>query len=248
MRVCLVVVLLLGVLAAPAAADTEPLPAGTTVVPRDGQAWTALGSQTFVAYIGDYDELPDELAFAVASDPATGPDGLLAHPIARYAAPVQPGHPGIYAASPGLGTPGTYYWQATYADDEEDDVYASEVRTLTVVAPPPPDVPQPVIPYLPPPAAPPAATPRPPDARTVRIAVRRAIHRATHMVGRRIVYRCAPTPAAATCKPSWRDVRYRYRGTLRLTFGASTITATFRGRRVPRGHGHARAVTWATTV
>jgi hypothetical protein len=248
MRVCLVVALVFGVLAAPAAADTEPLPAGTTVLPRDGQAWTAFGSQTFVAYIGDYDELPDELAFAVASDPATGPDDLLAHPIARYTAPAQPGHPGIYAASPGLGTPGTYYWQATYADDE-DDVYASEVRTLTIVAPPPPDVPQPVIPYLPAPAAPlPAVTPRPPGAGTVRIAVRRAIHAATHMVGRKIVYRCSRTPAAAICRPSWRDLRHRYRGTLRLTFGASAITATFRGTRVPLRHGRARVVTWATTL
>jgi hypothetical protein len=200
-----------------------------------------------VAYADDYDELPDEFVFAVATSPATGADGLLVAPIETRVAPADPDHPGIYAAAAGLATPGTYYWQGSYSDDD-GDTYASPVRTLNVIPAPPPDVPQPVIPFLPARPPPAVASPRPPDAATVRIAVRRAIHRATHMVGRRIVYRCVRTPAAATCKPTWRDVRFRYRGTLRLTFGGSAITATFRGHRVPRGHGHARAVTWATSL
>jgi hypothetical protein len=62
------------------------------------------------------------------------------------------------------------------------------------------------------------------------------------------VYRCARAPAAATCRPSWRDVRARYRGTLQLTFGASAISATFRGTRVPRAYGRVRAVIWATSL
>jgi len=247
MRRCLLVALIFGALAAPAAADTEPLPAGTTIVPRDGEVWTAFETHDLAAYASDYDELPDAFAFAVAGIPATDANGLLAAPSGSYVAPAQAGHPGIYAATVTLGTPGTYYWQASYADDD-GDTYASPVRTLKVIAPPPPDVPQPVIPFLPPRAPPAVATPRPPDAATVRIAVRRAIHRATHMVGRRIVYRCARTPAAATCRPSWRDFRFRYRGTLQLTFGPRAITATFRGTRVPRGHGHARAVTWTTSL
>src|SRR3954452_12578346 len=84
MRVCLVVVaLILGVLAAPAAAQTEPLPPGTTVVPRDGQVWTASSwpdatpfeMQELVVYASGYEDLPDAYAFAVATSPATTPDG-----------------------------------------------------------------------------------------------------------------------------------------------------------------------------
>ena len=178
-------------------------------------------------------------------------DGLLADPIDRYDAPAQAGRPGIYAAQTSLGaqwlgTPGTYYWQATYADDDDGDIYASAVRTLKVVAAPPPAPPAPPIAVAPPtPAAPaPAVTPRPPDAATVRLAVRRAIHHATHMLARGLVYRCA----GATCRPSWHDFRNRYRGTLQLTFGPSAITAAFTGTRAPRGHGRARTVTWRTTV
>jgi hypothetical protein len=102
---------------------------------------------------------------------------------------------------------------------------------------------------VPPPVAPlPVAAPRAPDAATVRIAVRRAIHAATHMVPHGLVYRCTRTPAAATCRPSWHDVRFRYRGTLQLSFAASPITARFTGTRAPRHHGRARVVTWTTSV
>jgi hypothetical protein len=246
MRVCLVVALLFGLMAAPATADTEPLPAGTTVVPRDGQVWTASAPQDLVVYASDYDDLPDAFAFAVATSPATGPDGLLADPVARYTAPAELGHPGIYAARISLAAPGTYYWQATYADeDEEDDVYASDVRAVTVMPQPPPETPTTPVTVSPAPAAPlPVATPRPPDAATVRIAIRRAIHAATHMLPQRLVYRCRDV----TCRPSWRDFRNRYRGTLELTFGPAAVTARFAGTRVPRRHGRARAVSWTTTV
>jgi hypothetical protein len=247
MRVCLLVILILGLTAAPAAADADPLPAGTTVLPRDGQVWRASVTAEFVAYASDYEELPDEFAFAVATTAATDADGLLATPI-RYKAPAQLGHPGIYVAPASFGTPGTYYWQASYIDDD-GDTYASQVRTLTIAPQPPPDVPAPQVPVPPVPATPlPAVTPRPPDAGSVRIAVRRAIHAATHMVARGLVYRCTPAPAAATCQPSWRDVRFRYRGTLQLAFGTSPITARFTGTRTPRKHGHSRVVTWATLL
>jgi hypothetical protein len=254
------VVVLLGLLAAPAAAETEPLPPGTVVLPGDGQVWTASAwpsatpfeMHEFAVYALDYEELPDRFVFAVAASPATDADGLLADPVDRYVATAQADRPGIYAAPTDLGarwlgTPGTYAWQASYLDDD-GDTYASPVRTLSVVAPPPPDAPsRPVL--VPPPVAPlPVATPRAPDAGTVRTAVRRAIHAATHMVPRGLVYRCVPTPAAATCRPSWRDVRFRYRGTLRLSFAASPIAATFTGTRVARGHRRARAVTWATSL
>ncbi len=240
MRLCLLVTLLLGAFAAPAAADT-------TLVPRDGQDWTVGGAQAFVAYASDYDELPDAFTFAVAASPATDPDGVLAASIDRYIAPAQPDHPGIYAAPAALGTPGTYYWQASYEDDD-GDTYALPVRTLTILAAPPPDPPtQPVL-VTPPAARLPVAAPRPPDGGTVRIAVRRAIHAATHMVPRGLTYRCVTSPGAATCRPSWHDVRFRYRGTLRLAFGASPITARFTGTRAPRRHGRARVVTWTTSL
>jgi hypothetical protein len=257
MRLCPgLVALILGVLAAPAAAQTEPLPAGTTLVPRDGQVWTASSwpgatpfeMQEFVAYASDYAELPEAYAFAVASSPATGPDGLLAAPIDRYLAPAQPLHPGIYAALTALGarwlgTPGTYYWQASYADDD-GDTYASAVRALTILAQPPPDPPAVPITVAPPPAASrPVDAPRPPSPGTVRIAVRRAIAAATHRSPRGLVYRCA----GSTCHPSWRDPRYRYRGRLHLEFGTSAISATFTGTRVARKHGHPRTITWATS-
>jgi hypothetical protein len=262
MRLGFLVALIFGVLAAPALADTEPLPAGTEVVPRDGQIWTASSwpnatpfeMRDFVVYASDYEELPDEYAFAVAADPATDAHGILTNPIDRYEAPAQPLHPGIYAAPTSLGarwlgTAGTYYWQASYVDDDDGDLYISPVRALTIVAQPPSD--PPVAPTLPAPARLPAvlpvATPRPPSPGTVRIALRRAIAAATHRSPRGIVYRCTRAPAAATCRPSWRDVRFRYRGTLSLTFGTSAITATFRGTRVPRKPGKVRAVTWATS-
>ena len=240
MRILLVVALVLGAAAAPAAADT-------TLVPRDGQVWTAADTHELVAYASDYEELPRAFAFAVATSPAIDADGLLAAPIDRFAAPAQPDRPGIYAAPIALGTPGTYYWQAAYAG-EDGDTYALPIRTLTIVAPPPPDAPEPPVAVPPPVASPPPATLPAPDAATVRIAVRRAIHVATHMVSRGLVYRCARAPAAATCRPAWHDVRFRYRGTLRLRFGATPITAAFTGTRVPHGHRRARPVTWATTI
>jgi hypothetical protein len=244
------VALLLGIWAAPAAADTEPLPPGTAVTPRDGQVWTASGAGSFVVYASDYDELPDAFAFTVAATPALDADGLLAAPIDRYTAPAQAGHPGIYEAliRPGavwMGTPGTYYWQAAYTDDD-GDTYASPARALTVLAAPAPDTPAPPAAAAPPAAPLPAAVPRPPDAATVRTAVRRAIHAATHVIPRGLVYRCVPAPAAATCRPSWRGPRARYRGTLRLAFGASAVTAAFAGTRIR--HGRARAVTWTTSI
>jgi hypothetical protein len=235
-----VVALIFAAAAAPAAADT-------TLVPRDGQVWTASEPHELVVYASDYAALPAAFAFAVATSPATGADGLLADPIARAVAPAQPAHPGIYAAPVALATPGTYYWQAAYADDD-GDTYASAIHTLTIVAPPPPDAPAPPVALAPPVAPPPAATPRPPDVATVRIAVRRAIHAATRRVARGLVYRCTRAPAAATCRPSWHDVRFGYRGTLRLSFAASPIAATFTGTRRLRGHARARAVTWATSV
>src|SRR3954471_9007356 len=254
----LLVALMLGVMAAPAAAQTEPMPSGTAIVPRDGQVWSASSwpaatpfqMHAFVAYASTYDELPDAFVFTVANTPATGADGLLANAIDRYDAPAQPDHPGIYAATTSLGarwrgTPGTYYWQATYVEDDEDEAYASSVRAFTVIAQPPPDVAAPPAVILPPPptAILPAPSPRPPDASTARAIVPRATAPATHRVARGLVYRCA----GAICRPSWRDARFRYRGTLTIAIGANGITASFTGKRTSSGRT-ARAVAWSTPV
>src|SRR5205807_2074969 len=108
-----------------------PLPSGTVVLPSDGQAWTASSwpnatpfqMQKFVAYASQYEALPDAFAFAVATSPATDANGLLRTPIDHYVAPAQPDHLAIYAAqtrldATWLGAPGTYYWQASYVDDD----------------------------------------------------------------------------------------------------------------------------------
>jgi hypothetical protein len=99
----------------------------------------------------------------------------------------------------------------------------------------------------------PAATaaPAPPlAASTTRIILRRSILAATHRSHRGLTYRCATAPAAATCRPSWRDLRYRYRGTLRISTGVGGITASFAGTRTTRTCERrcARSLTWTVTL
>jgi hypothetical protein len=87
-------------------------------------------------------------------------------------------------------------------------------------------------------------------ASTARIIVRRAILAATHRSHRGLNYGCVTAPAAASCRPSWRDLRYRYRGTLQIQIGAAGIDVTFTGTRAARScTGRcARALTWTTTL
>ena len=228
MRSMLISLALAIALAAPAHAETWLVPAqGLTVETSD--------SVGFTAYLDEYDELPYDVDIVVARDAA------LTDVVARYEAEPLAAFPTIYSvnASGWTETPGTYYWQASYGDA------VFPVRQLTVVPAPPPDPPSaPVVtaPYVAPaPSA--TVTPRPPDASTARAIVLRAIAAATHRLARGLVYRCA----GATCRPSWRDTRFRYRGTLTIATGVSGITASFSGKRSGGGRP-ARTVTWSTAV
>lgn len=220
MRTVLISVALAIALATPASAETW-------LIPSDGRTVDTDDPIAFTAYLDEYDQLPYDVDVVVARDAA------LTDVVARYEAEPLAAFPTIYSVNASGLTPGTYYWQASYGDD----VYP--VRSLNVVLAPPPDPPSPLVvvaPYVAPPAPP--VAPRPPDPGTARAIVRRAIAAATHRLARGLIYRCA----GATCRPSWRDTRYRYRGTLTITTGVSGIRASFTGTR------SGRRITWSVAV
>jgi len=259
MRVVLGAVLLALLMAAPARAEVEPFPDHTWLIPRDGFTWkasswpSALPSQmldftVYLNYQDEYDELPEDVDVEVATAPDIDADGTLADAgvIDRYEADPVAGYDGIYSARTRTGAewaarPGTYYWQATYGsyEDGDEELYAGPVRALVIVPAPAPDPPQTAIfAVSPAPATPPAPliVPRPLAAGTARAVVRRAILAATHRDYRRLTYRCRTAPGAATCRPSWRNDRYRYRGTLKVATGLAGIRASFTGTRTARSH------------
>jgi len=235
MRTTLISLFLFMAFAAPANAEEW-------LLPRDGLSVHASHPVGFALYLDDYDTLPYDVDVVVASD------STLTDVVARYEAEPLDGFPTIYSATPSAddpwtATPGTYYWQASYGDE----VYP--VRSLIVVPAPPPDPPvSPVLgaPYVAP-APPPPAARATMAAGTAREIVRRAIAAATHRIARGLVYRCVSAPGAATCRPSWRDTRFRYRGTLAITTGVGGIHAVFTGRR-SGGERAARTVAWSTAV
>jgi hypothetical protein len=271
MRIAILAASLCLLMAAPAGAQVEPFPGRTWVVPGDGFVWrasswpAALPSQMFdfTVYLDEYEELPEALEIEVASAPDLDADGTLADAtvIERYEARPLPNYPQVFAArtrpeSPWLATPGAYYWQASYEEyeDGEEELYTSSVRSLSIVPAPPQDPPR----ASAPPAAPisvaavAGVAPPPPRlaASTARIIVRRAIHAATHRSHRGLTYRCVTTPGAGSCRPSWRDQRFRYRGTLQIQLGAAGINVTFTGTRAARSCTRrcAHAFTWTTTL
>ena len=219
---------------------TPPARAETWLLPRDGLTVHASHPVAFAIYLdADYAGLPYDVDVAVARDAA------FTDVVARYEAEPVAGFPAVYSATPAerdawTSTPGTYYWRASYGDE----TYTP--RSLTVVAAPPPDPPAVVAPYVAPPPPPPAAPPSM-AAGTARELVRRAIAVATHRVARGLVYRCVGAPGAATCRPSWRDARFRYRGTLTIATGAGGIAASFAGTRSGGGRAR-RSVRWSARV
>jgi hypothetical protein len=270
MRIVLFAVLLAALSAPPARAEVVPFPGETWVAPGQGFAWRASGWPAalpsemfdFTVYLDEYEHLPETLAVEVATVPDADPDGTLADAtvIERYDARPIAGHPQIFTArtrveARWVASPGTYYWQATYVEDEdgEEELYASPVRSLSIFAAPPPDPPQarsgppPVVTPVP---SEPVAAPPPLAARTARVIVRRAILAATHRGHRGLTYACTTAPAAATCRPAWRDGRYRYGGTMHIESGADGISVAFAGTRA-RGSCErrcARSVSWTTTL
>lgn len=247
-----------------AALFAAPAEAGTWLVPRDGatrpaSSWpnaTPSEMTEFTVYWGDYASTPYDFDIEVATSPATDPDGTLANAtvIDRYQALPRPGFDDIFGARTALdarwlATPGTYYWQAAY--EEAGAIEALPVRSLTVTPATPPDPPQPRATPVPFVVSPPPAPVRPPlAASTARIVTRRAIAAGTHRVARGVVYRCVTAPGAATCRPSWRDARHRYSGTLRITAGAGGIAAAFSGTRTDRACARrcSRRVSWSAAM
>lgn len=226
------------------------------MVPRDGatlhtSSWPAAKPSEmieFTIYWGEYGDAPYDFDIEVATSAATDPDGTLAdaNVIDRYEAYERLDD--IFSArtelsAPWLAAPGTYYWQA----HSDDDVLP--VRALTIVPAPPPDPPPPLAAPAPPYVAPPlpAPAPAPLSPSTVRVVVRRAIAAGTHRVPSALVYRCA---SAETCRPSWRDRRFAYRGTLRIASGLEGIAATFSGVRTLRSCPRrcSRDVTWKVSL
>jgi hypothetical protein len=219
-------------------AFAPPAHADTWLLPRDAMTVKTTDPVAFTVYLDEYDELPYDVDVVVARDAA------LTDVVARYEAEPLAQYPTIYSAiaDTWTATPGTYYWQASYGDD------AFPVRSLIVVPAPPADPPAaPVVaaPYVAPPPAPAARPPM--AASTAREIVRRAIAAATHRIARGLVYRCVSAPGAATCRPSWHDMRFRYSGTLQITAGVNGVRAAFTGRRTGGGR-RGRTVSWTTAV
>jgi hypothetical protein len=258
MRIVVLAATLAALLAAPAEADTWLVPSdGAT---RPASSWpnaTPFEMTEFTIYWDEYDQAPYDFDIEIATSPDTDDDGTLddANVIDRYEAPLKPGYDDIFAArtSPDrqwVATPGTYYWQAFY---EEDDgtVGAQDVRSLTIVPAPPPDPPQQPVapaPYIASP--PPAPPPQPLGPALARAIVRRTITSWTRRLAHGLAYRCATVPGAATCRPSWYDARHRYRGTLKIASGVHGIVATFSGTRTVRSCARrcTRRVSWATAM
>jgi hypothetical protein len=262
----LVAAALLGTCAAPAAAQ-EPLPGDSWVVPRDSasrpaSSWpdaTVFEMVEFTIYTDAYEDGAGPFDVEVSGSPALDPDGTLADAgrIDAYVAAPRPANPEIFSARTNvtaqwLSIPATYYWQAHYVEDGE--VYGTPVRRLTITprpAPDPPAVPAP-LPLPPPPAiVAPTTVPASLTAATARAIVRRAITRVTRRAPRGLIYRCVSTPGgAAKCRPSWRDARYVYRGTLEIRSGLGGISVTFTGTLTTRScvRRCARAFEWSTSV
>ena len=273
MRIALLAVLLGLLLAAPARAQVEPFPDHTWVIPRDGFTWkasswpSALPSQmldftVYLNYQDAYDDLPEDIDIEVATAPDTDAGGTLADAsvIERYEADPVAGYDGFFSVgtrteAEWMSKPGTYYWQATYGsyEDDEEELYAGPVRSLVIVPAPAPDPPQ-TSTFAAPPApatlAAPVIVPQPLAAATARKIVRRAILAGTHRSFRGLTYRCTTAPGTATCRPTWRDQRYRYRGKLQISAGLAGISAAFAGTRAARSckHGCARAYRWTTRL
>ena len=265
MRPCLVIAALLALApAAPAPAaraDVEPLPPPAFAVPRDGalvpaSSWpaaTPFEMVDFTVYASAPFLLAGPFEVEVATSSKPDPDGTLpdAAVVERLTATPRAGFTGIFSARVDVGaqwagTPGTYWWQATFRRTDpaagcDPCVYGTPVHRL-VLGPPEPA------------AASPGASPRPGSAPAAggggasyldvapltrgaaRRAARATIRRRIGERPRRLRTRCAfPTPFDATCRSAWRDQSFRYRGRMFVWSGAGGIGASFTGTRTLRG-------------
>ena len=252
--------LLLAVLAPPAEASPEPLPAPSTVLPADNasrpaSSWPAakpFEAVDFTLYVSAPFLASAQYVVEVATSPSADTDGTLADAarIDRLVATPRAGFGGVFSVRTSVdarwvGTPGTYWWQAyaTRTDPAagcDPCVYASPVQRL-VLTPRRPgdaaDTPADFAPSGPGPAAGPSYPGVAPLTRAAaRAAVRAAVRRRTGERPRRLRTRCAfPTPYDATCRSTWRDLSFRYRGTAFVWSGEGGTGASFSGTRSVRG-------------
>jgi len=252
---------------APAGAGPRPWPPGSWALPASGAARTAsswpqatsLEMFEFALYVYDPElTAADKYALEVASSAALDADGTLAdaNRVDAYDVLPRSGSLGIFTARTRVGDewlshPGTYYWQAAYDD------WVTPVQTLVISPKPPPDAPAGAAgPAASSPAAPAApGGPGAPDY--VRLtaltpygahtAIRARIRRATHRRPQALRFRCSqPSLYAFVCRPSWRDARHRYRGTMRITSTAVGVRTAFTGTRdcLRRAPSCRRAIRW----
>jgi hypothetical protein len=263
--------LALAALFPPARAAAEPWPPPSVALPADGaerpaSLWPAASPADAVGFaLYTYAPfLPASFAVEVASGPDTDLDGTLADAatVDRLVATPLPGFTGIFAARTGpaarwTATPGTYFWQAsTTRADCDPCVFASPVRRLVVRPRTPADDAAPDAGGSGGPASggvPAAAGPAYLDVPRLtrahaRRAVRAEVRRRTGLPPRGLRARCAlRTPFDATCRSSWRDASFRYRGTMFVWAGAGGTGASFSGTRTVRGcrRGCAAPLRWA---
>jgi hypothetical protein len=259
-------------LAAPgaAAADPQPLPEGAYALPYDGyrhpvSAWPAATNFEmfdFTVY-ADFDE--GEFEVKVATSPDADADGELADVVASYVAGPDPRAPEVFTArttvdSPWLAALGTYYWQAYYTDELTGTVYETKLQTITIVERPPPDPPSDPEPTPPTPAAststgasakPPATAARLTHtiARTI---LQRTIRSQTHRSAQELATSCSlPSATSARCGVSWRDARYGYRASAKLTSTTTGVVVKLDGTRTRRScsvRPCSRAIHWSVAT
>jgi hypothetical protein len=250
-------------LAAPATAQTvEPLTFRTATppdravfapMPTGGIAWGITGLPTGA-----------QVLVTVASDPATGPDGTLPNDnrVDFFFLSEDAANPGAYSgmSDPGpnawTATAATYYWQvrATWTDAAGTfHSAASKVETIFIGTAPPPGTPpagQPTAPGQSPSPSPSGGVPRTTLAMSALDAtfyVRAVIRQRTHRQPRNLRARCARRSSRSfRCRPSWRDSRNVYSGTVTFTHartrGRIVARSTFTGRRASRRCTRTRTV------
>jgi hypothetical protein len=221
---------------------TPPDGAVFAPMPSGGIAWGLTG-------------LPEgaEVLITVATSPATGPDGTLPNDNRVDFFFLSENTPGAYSGksdpgpNPWNATAGTYYWQAraTWTDQAgQFHSAASKVQRIVIGTPPaaaPPSGPsgpsgQPTAPGQSP------SSPRTTIAMSARDAtfyVRRLIRQRTKHRPHNLRYRCVRRSSRSfRCRPSWRDSRNTYSGTVTFTHARTrqriVARGTFIGRRASR--------------
>jgi hypothetical protein len=234
---------------APAQATTYPTApiAVAAMTPADGSVitTTSLPFQASITTSGFPTGTIGTVIVEITTQNVAGQDGSLAddNRVGFWLFGRSDANPAIYSGLMNTGpfwasTPGTYYWQAStlYADPTLGlETLLSPVFTIVVAAPPPPPAPP-----SPPPAAPvPVATGSAPAAPAFRMTLAdlaydlpRAIVRHDRKAGNLKRSCTRLSRVAFRCKVGWRDLRFVYAGTLRLTDkGSGVPRSTFVGAR-----------------